>query len=71
VATFEIKRVLQGSRSGLRRVAVVNAPTAMHALRKFADRRQAILRPEDDGRLWRATILMDNGTLRDFVASTD
>jgi hypothetical protein len=69
---FEIRTFYNDKRHGVyRKVAVIEAPTAMHALRDFAGNRQAIIRERrtgNDTHQWMATILIGNGRLRDFIA---
>jgi predicted nuclease of restriction endonuclease-like (RecB) superfamily len=69
---FEIRTWYDGkTRGNLRKVAVVQAPTGMHALREFAGKRQAIIRQRrtgDDSVQWMATILIGHGRLRDYIA---
>jgi hypothetical protein len=69
---FEIRTFYNDKRHGVfRKVAVIEAPTAMHALIDFAGNRQKIVRERktrDGNHQWMATILIGNGKLRDFIA---
>jgi hypothetical protein len=72
MGTFEIRTWYDGRGAGtFRKVAVIEAPTAMHALHDFAGNRQRIIRERrtgNDTHQWIATILIGNGRLRDFIA---
>jgi hypothetical protein len=73
VGKFEIRTWYDGrTHNQFRKVAEVEAPTALHALRAYAGNRQAIIRQRktdySDAKDWTATILNKNGKLRDYIA---